>query len=103
LNTGSSAFTNTAPSGFSSWDANRTIYVGSAPRLIQKANAALGQNADVVIATASTGDSQGGVWQTLSGNSSSATDDGAWEFVVDCDNTNIVAQSPSFINVDDWS
>ena len=38
-----------------------------------------------------------GVWETLSGVSSiAAGDDGAWEFVVDCDGTS------GWVNVDDW-
>jgi hypothetical protein len=37
------------------------------------------------------------VWNTLSATSSVASgDDGAWEFVVDCDGV------AGFINVDDW-
>src|SRR4029077_7141455 len=36
-------------------------------------------------------------WTTLTGTTSTATDDGAWELVVDCDGT------VGWINVDDWS
>lgn len=71
-----------------------TAYTGSQPRLIQRANAALGQNNDVVLATYSVGT---GSQTKLSGTSSVATDDGAWEFIVDCDGT------VGWINVDDWA
>ena len=59
-------------------------YNGNQPRLIQKANPALGESADVVIATYSAGT---GSWNQISGTSSVANDDGAWEFVFDCDGT----------------
>jgi hypothetical protein len=69
-------------------------YNGNQPRLIQRANPALGQNSDVVLATYSAGT---GSWNQLTATSSMANDDGAWEFVVDCDGT------AGFINIDDWS
>ncbi len=69
-------------------------YTGNQPRLIQRANAALGQNSDVVLATYSAGT---GAWNQLSATSSTAGDDGAWEFIVDCDGT------AGWINVDDWA
>jgi len=69
-------------------------YNGNQPRLIQRQNSALGQDNDVVLATYSAGT---GSWNTLTATSSSATDDGAWEFIVDCDGT------AGWINVDDWS
>lgn len=69
-------------------------YTGNQPRLIQRANSALGQNSDVVLATYSAGT---GSWNTLTGTSSSATDDGTWEFIVDCDGT------AGWIDVDDWT
>lgn len=69
-------------------------YNGSQPRLIQKANPALGQNSDVVLATAALGN---GVWEQISGTTSTATDDGVFEVVVDCDGTT------GAINVDDWA
>lgn len=67
-------------------------YNGNQPRLIQKANPALGQNSDVVLATYA---SATGSWNQISGTTSSATDDGCWEIVVDCDGT------AGWINVDD--
>lgn len=69
-------------------------YNGNQPRLIQRANPALGQDSDVVLATYSAGT---GSWNQLTATSSTATDDGAWEFVVDCDGT------AGFINIDDWA
>ncbi len=69
-------------------------YTGSQPRLIQRANAALGQTADVVLDTVSVGT---GTWEQLTATSSTATDDGAWEFIVDCDGT------AGWVNVDDWA
>jgi hypothetical protein len=68
-------------------------YTGNQPRLIQKANSALGQSSDVVLATYS---ASTGSWNQLSATSSVATDDGVWEFIVDCDGT------AGWINVDDW-
>jgi hypothetical protein len=74
--------------------ADGTAYNGNQPRLIQRANPALGQNSDVVLATYTSG---AGAWNTLSATSSVANgDDGAWEFIVDCNGT------AGFINVDDW-
>lgn len=70
-----------------------TAYNGNQPRLIQRANAALGQTADVVLDTHTVA---AGSWEQLSATSSTATDDGAWEFIVDCDGTT------GWINVDDW-
>jgi hypothetical protein len=59
-------------------------YNGNAPRLIQKANPAIGVNSDAVLATHSAGS---GSFQTLSGATAAATDDGVIECVVDCDGT----------------
>jgi len=67
-------------------------YNGNQPRLIQRANPALGQNSDMVLATYSSGT---GSWNQISGTTSSPTDDGCWEIVVDCDGT------AGWINVDD--
>ncbi len=57
-------------------------YTGSAPRLIQKANAAIGLNADVVLQSLSVG---ANTWEVLTGTTAAANDDGVIEFVVDCD------------------
>jgi hypothetical protein len=91
MNTGATAFNQTAPSGFSNWDA---AYNGDQPRLIQRANPSLGQTTDVVLATSA---GSTGTWTQLSGTSSSATDDGVWEFIVDC------AAKCGVVNVDDWA
>lgn len=70
-------------------------YNGNQPRLIQKANPALGQSSDVVIDTVSVAV---GSWEQLTGTSSTASgDDGCWEFVVDCDGT------AGFVNIDDFA
>ena len=66
-------------------------YNGNQPRLIQRANPALGQNADVVLATYS---ASAGSWNLLNGTTSVATDDGAWELIVDADGT------AGFVNVE---
>ncbi len=59
-------------------------YNGNAPRLILKRNDAIGILADAVIDTFSGGS---GSWDTLTGTTAAATDDGVMEFVVDCDGT----------------
>lgn len=69
-------------------------YNGNQPRLIQKANPALGLNDDVVLATLVGGT---GSWIQMSGTTSTATDDGAWEIVVDCDGT------AGTVNIDDFA
>lgn len=70
-------------------------YNGNQPRLIQKANPALGQSSDVVIDTMTAGVS---TWEQLSGTSSTATgDDGIWEYVVDADGT------VGAVNIDDFA
>lgn len=69
-------------------------YNGNQPRLIQRANPALGQNSDVVLATYSSGT---GSWNQISGTTSTATDDGCWEIIVDADGT------AGFINIDDFA
>jgi hypothetical protein len=69
-------------------------YNGSQPRLIVKANPALGSNSDVVLATAS---ASSGTWELLTGTTTAVTDNGVLEVLVDCDGTT------GWINVDDWS
>jgi hypothetical protein len=73
---------------------NQPGYNGSQPRLILKANPAIGVANDTVIATAS---AAAGTWAQISGTTAAATDDGVMEFTVDCDGTT------GWINVDDWS
>lgn len=69
-------------------------YNGSQPRLIVRANPAVGITADTVLATYSAGT---GAWNVMSGTTIAVTDDGVVEFIVDCDGT------AGAINVDDWS
>lgn len=69
-------------------------YDGSAPRLMLRANPALGIDTDTVIATFS---AAAGVWQQLSGTTAAAAEDGVFEFYVDA--TGTAGQA----NVDDWS
>ena len=71
-----------------------TTYTGSQPRLIVRANAAIGINSDTVLATYSAGT---GAWNSLSGTTAAANDDGVMEFIVDCDGT------AGFVNLDDWA
>ena len=68
-------------------------YNGAQPRLIVRANPAVGITADTVLATASGGT---GSWLTLSGTTASVTDDGALEVYVDCDGT------AGEVSIDDW-
>lgn len=59
-------------------------YNGNAARLIVKANPAVGINSDTVLDTHS---AASGSFQTLSGTTAAAIDNGVMEFVVDCDGT----------------
>lgn len=59
-------------------------YNGNAPRLVLKANPALGINTDTVLDTLSVGS---GSYETLSAAVSAVNDDGVLQFVVDCDGT----------------
>lgn len=61
-----------------------TAYNGNQPRLMLKANQALGINSDVTIATMSVAT---GNWETLTGTTATVTDDGTLSFYVDCDGT----------------
>lgn len=69
-------------------------YNGNQPRLIQRANAALGQTADVVLDTMVVA---AGSFEQLIASGSVASDDGAFEYIVDCDGT------AGWVNVDDWA
>lgn len=75
-------------------DAGGADYNGNQPRLIMKANAAVGIDADVVLDTMTVAI---GNWEELTGTTASLNTDGALEFYVDCDGT------AGWINVDDWS
>jgi hypothetical protein len=71
-------------------------YNGAQPRLIAKANPALGASfdSDVVLDTHSAAD---GTWEQLSGTTPAVTDNGVVECVVDCDGT------VGWVNLDDWA
>lgn len=70
-------------------------YDGNRARLILIGNYTLGTELDTVIATATS--SSDGAWETLSATLPSASTDGVWELMVDCDGTT------GWINVDDWT
>jgi hypothetical protein len=70
-------------------------YTGSAPRLIARANPALGYDSDTVLDTLSVGS---GVWEQLTGTTTPVAEEtGVMEFYVDCDG------SAGNVYVDDWS
>jgi hypothetical protein len=69
-------------------------YNGNQPRLILKANPAVGINTDTVLDTMT---ASNGTWEQLTGTTSAVNADGAFEFYVDCDGTT------GWVNVDDWS
>jgi hypothetical protein len=69
-------------------------YNGTQPRLILKADPAVGILVDTVIAT---GVSANGVWEKLSGTTPAITDNAVFQFIVDCDGTT------GWVNVDDWN
>ena len=69
-------------------------YNGNFPRLILVENSAIGVSSDTVIDTATVAAS--GAFETLSGTTATATDNGVMEFFVDCDGTT------GFINIDTW-
>lgn len=70
-------------------------YNGNQPRLIVRRNDAMGITADTVLDTATVGT---GSTETLSGTTASVTDDGALEFIVDCDGTH----ATGYCYVDNW-
>lgn len=77
------------------WDVFKDAsYNGNQPRLILKANFALGVASDTVIATMSVGTN---TWETLTGTSPTASDSGVFEFIVDVDGTagNAYADNPT--------
>lgn len=71
-----------------------TAYNGNQPRLILRRNSILGITTDTVIDTATA--SADGAYETLTGTTSAATDDGVFEFYVDCDGTT------GWVNLYDW-
>lgn len=80
-----------------------TSYTGNAPRLIQRANPALGQNSDVVCATMGANPGSG-AWELLTCSSSNPTDNGAFEYVVDIDGGSTSLDGKTgVVSVADWS
>lgn len=69
-------------------------YNGNQPRLIVKANPAMGINTDTVLDTMT---AAVGSWEQLTATTPAVNADGALEFYVDCDGT------AGWVNVDDWS
>lgn len=67
-------------------------YNGNRARLMQRANGAIGVTVDTVIDTATA--TSDGAFETLTGTTASASEDGVIEFYVDCDGT------AGWINVD---
>ena len=76
------------------WVYKDASYAGSQPRLILKANPALGIDEDTVLDTMSVAVEN---WEQLSGTTSAASADGAFEVCVDCDG------GAGAVYVDDWS
>jgi hypothetical protein len=69
-------------------------YTGSAPRLMQRANPAIGVLVDTVIDTHS---AAADTWEQLSGTTAAASEDGVCEFFVDCDG------ALGIVYADDWA
>lgn len=69
-------------------------YNGNQPRLIQRADAATGNNVDTVLATAT--NAANGAWQLLTATISAVNDNCAITLYIDCDGT------AGWVNVDDW-
>lgn len=67
-------------------------YNGNAPRIVVRANPSVGISSDTVVATYS---GAAGSFQTVSGTTAAANDDGVMEFYFDCDGT------AGWANVDD--
>jgi hypothetical protein len=71
-----------------------TAYTGNQPRLIQRADAATGNNTDVVLATAT--NAANGAWQLLTATIAPVNDNCAVTLYIDCDG------AAGWVNVDDW-
>jgi len=74
------------------------VYNGQQPRLILKRNDVMGVTADTVLDTATSASE--GAFETLTGTTPAASQDGVFEVVVDCGRT---GYTTGFINVDSWS
>jgi hypothetical protein len=72
-----------------------TAYNGAQPRLMLRRNDVLGITSDTVIDTATA--SADGAYETLTGTTAAASQDGVFEFYVDCDGTT------GWVNLYDWS
>lgn len=72
-----------------------SAYNGNQPRLIQKADAATGNNTDVVLAT--TTNAANGAFQLLTATIAAVNDDCVVQVYVDCDGT------AGWVNIDDYS
>jgi hypothetical protein len=72
-----------------------TAYNGNQVRLIQKADAATGNNTDVVLASST--NAANGAFQLITATIAAVNDDCGVTFYVDCDGT------AGWVNVDDWS
>jgi hypothetical protein len=69
-------------------------YNGNQPRLVQRADAATGNNVDTVLATAT--NAANGAWQQLQATIAAVNDNCAVTVYIDCDGTT------GWVNVDDW-
>lgn len=88
------ALANAAGCTVAVWVRKNAAYNGNAPRLIQKADPAIGVNSDTVLDTFSVG---ADTWEQLSGSIPAASDNAAATVVVDCDGT------LGNVFVDDWT
>jgi hypothetical protein len=71
-----------------------TAYNGNQPRLVQRADAATGNNVDTVLATAT--NAANGAWQQLTATTAAVDDNCAITIYIDCDGT------AGWVNIDDW-
>jgi len=71
-----------------------TAYTGNQPRLVQRADAATGNNVDTVLATAT--NAANGAWQQLQATIAAVNDNCAITVYIDCDG------AAGWVNVDDW-
>lgn len=72
-----------------------TAYNGNQPRLMLKADAAVGVLSDTVLATAD--NTYNGAWKALTAVTPAITDNAAFQIYIDCDGTT------GWVNVDDWA
>jgi hypothetical protein len=89
------ALTQAATANVSVYVRKDSVYNGTAPRLMQRANPAIGVTNETVLATSSL--TLADTWYLVTGTTAAVTDDGVIEVYVDCDGT------AGNIFVDDWS